>query len=210
MKLNAQSFRWVLASIIILAVALSSAAFYIALGSLKAFSSETTSLNQESSLADAKIDSLDAATTYIDQHPDALQQVRSITSNQEKFQYQDDIIQNISNMADSSNLTIERIVFNDTASPEVGTIEGTAQQATPGETTVSDTSVVIPGFSPRTAQIELTDSSYQDLLNFMYKVENNTLKMYIANLSLSSDSTGSRKITKPTFELTIFVKDGKG
>ena len=199
MKLNAQSFRWILLSALILLLVLGAVAFQFAFTQLQSFSSTTQDINAKNASTDAKIQSLGSAIKYIEDNSSAAEKAKKITTTQKKYAYQDAIVQSIYDMANESNVGVDTIKFTDQT--------GTSSAAPAASQATTPTISAPSGYTTKNAQISLDDSSYQNLLRFIYKVEHNDLKMYVGSLSLVAKETGSHTIQAPSFTLTVFVKN---
>lgn len=209
MKLTASKYRWVLLLALILLFVGSASGFYYINKQLMSFNSETAKLSASAEDATNQLGELNKAIDYINTHQLAEDRAKSITADSAQYEYQDVLIKNIRDLASSSNLFVEKIEFLDSEAAGAAT----AAPATPGAAIAPADSVA--GFDTKTARVQFRseiskDPYYQQILDLMYKIENNDLKMHIDQLELSSTSVNSRNVNITDLTISVYVKQSGG
>lgn len=204
MSLNARKLRWILLAVLLLLFIGGSYGFYYVYSQLTAYNKSTAELSAQADLTDSKIKRIEEAYTFLKNHKKSEERAKTIAATTDGYQYQDEIIKNIRDLAASSKLTVKTIEFTDDSSATSAATPQTLAKKSPSES--------IPGFTIKKATVSFAPTSlaanpsYQQILDFMYKIENNDLKMHISSLRLSSLGIGSRDIEMSNLTIGVYVK----
>jgi hypothetical protein len=205
-SLNALTLRWILLGIIILLLAAGSVGFYYAYKQMMVYNQDTLSKNAEADSTDKTIQQIESAVAYIEENEDAIKKSDSTVANSKKYQYQDQVIKDIRNIASDSHLIVNRIDFavNDSAQ--------TGVSAAPAGTAPS--SDKIPGITTATATVSFSPQSgtrlyYQYILDFLYKIEQNNTKLHTSNIDLKAPQVSSKTIDLRQLTIDVYIKEGK-
>ncbi len=219
--LTATRLRWVLLAVLLLTLGASIAGFYFFHKTLSGYTAETAEKNASIESTDATIAQIEEGKKYITEHETSQKRAETIVAESQFYRYQDQIIDNIQKLAKSSKLKVDKIQFvkpgEQAASGSTAPSSGSASAATggtaaAGAATASDS---IPGFEIAKAEITFSpqgsgDPYYQYILDFMYKLEHNSLRMHTSVIELSAKSINSKKVTISTLSIGVYLKQGGG
>jgi len=214
-KMNAQLFRIVLVLCLIALIGLGSAGFYFVQNLLRTKSQEISKLNSEASASEEKLSALSKMKVYLDEHKSSQDKAEHIVAESKKYKYQNDIIDSLSKIAAESGINIVSYTFVEGASaaPTAGTTPapgpatsptspaGNADSATP-VSTLKSKSVTAAIKSP---------VPYKNLITFIRKIEGNSKKMQISNVSISrsaadSKQANSQAVSSDSFLIEVYVR----
>ena len=219
-KITARSLRWIFLAIIIVLVAAGSFGFYFAFSKLSQYNQETIAKNTEANGTDKTIGSIENAIAYINENKSDIDKSKDITADTTNYQYQDQIIKDIRRIASSSHLVVDSISFasGGEGSGAAGAAAPTA--ATPEAATPSDgatagagsTTPAATGVTKQTATVTFSPQAntklyYQYILDFLYKIQQNSTKFYTADLSLTSSDKNSETVDLETLTIDVYVKE---
>lgn len=203
--LNARSLRFVLLAILLLVLALGVTVFSYSYSLLKKYTAETSALNARAEVSDINVRNLRKLQAYLASNADEVHRAHDIVAESKMYQYQDDIIRDISSYAAQSGLTIVSYVFTPTASASgdpAAESSGTAQQTTPASQ--------VGGAKSTTAQISIKSPvEYSKLLQFIQRIENNPMKMQIGSVAMSRAVTTDQKpgfVSADTFTIEVYIR----
>lgn len=124
---------------------------------------------------------------------DVAERASSIVADSQSYQYQDQIIKDLTDYATRSGITITNFDFGTTKSTTTGTPSPTPTEQTPAG--VKSTSVSITLKNP---------VSYEKILRFIHSIEQNLTKMQISKVGLSKESGGN--ITSDALTIEVYVR----
>jgi|GEM_PF-3487710 len=220
-KITARSLRWIFLAIIIVLVAAGASGFYFVYSKLSQYNQETIAKNTEANGTDKTIGSIESAIAYINENKSDIDKSKDITADTTNYQYQDQIIKDIRRIASSSHLVVDSISFA-SGGEGSGAAAGAAAPttATPGAATPSDgaaagagnTTPAATGVTKQTATVTFSPQAntklyYQYILDFLYKIQQNSTKFYTADLSLTSSDKNSETVDLETLTIDVYVKE---
>ncbi len=126
---------------------------------------------------------------------DVVERTRSIVADSQSYQYQNQIITDLSDYAKRSNIEITNLDFS------------AATQSSTTPKTPSALTVPIPnGVKSTSVSVTLKNPvNYDNLLRFIYAIEQNLTKMQVSKVGLSKDSTGNG-ITSDLLTIEVYVR----
>lgn len=175
-------------------------------GTLEKYADEISTVSSEAESTQSRVQQLQKTEIELKKHSVAIDRAARIVAESKSYQYQNQIINDITNYAERADVSITSFTFGDasnaptapvappTAAPPVANPQGPATAgAAPKSTTVT---------------INLGDSvPYENLLNFLTMIEKNLTKMQIANVSLSKSSDGdANEVALQSLNLEVYVK----
>lgn len=212
MILHVKSLRWIFIGSILSIIVIASIAFYFSYKQLDAYNKQTVAKNIEADGTDSKIQQIDEAVSYINENKTDIDKAATITANGSNYQYQDQIIADIRNIASASHLKVNSISFSDAASSPAGGAPSPTT-ATPSTGAVPLAAGAISGVKKQTATVSFSPKQggklyYQYLLDFLYKIQQNSTKFHTADVSLSTSSKNNQTVDLETLSIEVYVKDG--
>ncbi len=198
--LTASSARIVLALFLLIILAAMVAGSYFAYSFLSITSKEVADMQTEASAVDMKIQNLLKLKDQLEKNPVATKKAEQIVAESKSYQYQNQIINDLSIYAAKANVPIQSFTFQDSSSTSSAKSSSSSSQTT----TKKPTSV--SGVKSITVSIQLGDKvPYNNLLHFLYLVENNVTRMQISGVSISRGEQRG-EVSAQSLELGVYVR----
>ncbi|HEU5121483.1 MAG TPA: hypothetical protein VFT59_01445, partial [Candidatus Saccharimonadales bacterium] len=155
---------------------------------------ETGKKQAEALASQSDVQTLQQIQAQLLEDESIVERARSIVADSQSYQYQDQIIKDITDYATRAGIGISNIDFSatTTAAPS-----GTAsqQQTAPAPTGVKSSSVSVTIKNP---------VDYNALLRFIHSIEQNLTKMQISGVGISKETTGN--VTSDALVIEVFVR----
>jgi hypothetical protein len=150
----------------------------------------------DASASQNNFQTLQSIQHQLEEKKDVVERARSIVADSQSYQYQDQIITDLSDYAKRSNIEITNMDFS--AATQAGAAPKTTPSAltAPTPTGVKSTSVSVTLKNP---------VNYNNLLQFIYAIEQNLTKMQVSKVGLSKDATGGG-ITSDLLTIEVYVR----
>lgn len=196
--LTATALRLVLIVSMFIIAALGAVGFLFVTDGLRETATNVSQTIAEANASQNNVQTLQQIQTKLAQDKDAVERARSIVAESQSYQYQDQIIRDLTDYANRSSIGITNIEFGETKSTS-STQSGTAGQNTQQSPTPS-------GVNSKTVTITLQNPvDYNSLLRFIHAIEQNLTKMQISAVGVSKDST-TGKVTSQTLAIEVYVR----
>lgn len=196
--LTASSARIVLALFLLIILAAMVAGSYFAYSFLSTTSKEVADMQTEASAVDMKIQNLLKLKDQLEKNPVATKKAEQIVADSKSYQYQNQIVNDLSIYAGKANVPIQSFTFQD------GSTSAKSSSSSSQTTTKKPTSV--NGVKSITVSIQLGDKvPYNNLLHFLYLVENNVTRMQISGVSISRGEQRG-EVSAQSLELGVYVR----
>lgn len=195
--LTASVFRLILIVSMFIIAALGIAGFLFVADGLRETATNVSQTVAEANASQNNVQVLQQIQTKLAEDKDAVERARSIVAESQSYQYQDQIIKDLTDYANQSSIGITNIDFGATKSSS--TQSGTAGQNTQQQTSAPS------GVNSKTVTITLQNPvDYTGLLRFIHAIEQNLTKMQISAVGISKDPTG--KVTSETLAIEVYVR----
>ncbi len=207
MKLTAPILRIILLVVLALTLVIGGLGFYTLRQIMSNYAKETSSLNSQASASDQNIQSLQKLQAYLDSHKDDISKVNQVVADSKEYQYQNDIINDLTAFANQSGVSITSFTFTS------GT--GTSATSTPTPTAGTGTSKTTTEAAPAASSLKSTTVSvaitnpvdYNSLLAFINHVEQNLTKMQVSSVNLTHDpGKGKNEVSSDVFNIVVYVR----
>lgn len=196
--LTASSARIVLALFLLIILAAMVAGSYFAYSFLSTTSKEVADMQTEASAVDMKIQNLLKLKDQLEKNPVATKKAEQIVADSKSYQYQNQIVNDLSIYAGKANIPIQSFTFQD------GSTSSKSSSSSSQTTAKKPTSV--SGVKSITVSIQLGDKvPYNNLLHFLYLVENNVTRMQISGVSISRGEQRG-EVSAQSLELGVYVR----
>lgn len=193
--LTATSLRIILVISLFLIAVLSVIGFSLAADGLTSAAVVTSESVGKANNSRDNIQMLQQLQVELERNKQAAERAKSIVAESKSYQYQDQIIQDLTNYANRAGLAITNIDFGSTTSTSVPA-PGATQ--TPAKT-------VPAGINSTPVSISLKNPiDYTNLLRFLYSIEQNLTKMQISRVGFSKQETGG--VTSDSLTIEVFVR----
>ncbi len=197
--LTASSARIVLALFLLIILAAMVAGSYFAYSFLSTTSKEVADMQTEASAVDMKIQNLLKLKDQLEKNPVATKKAEQIVADSKSYQYQNQIINDLSIYAAKANVPIQSFTFQDSSTSSAKSSSSSSQTTTKKPTSVN-------GVKSITVSIQLGDKvPYNNLLHFLHLVENNVTRMQISGVSISRGEQRG-EISAQSLELGVYVR----
>ena len=192
--LHATTLRLVLIVALFLIAIIATGIFILVTDRLRDTATEASHILAQANNSQNDIQTLQRVEDELKKNKDVAERASSIVADSQSYQYQDQIIKDLTDYATKSGITITNFDFGTTKSAN-----SSAPSPTPGEvqapTGIKSTSVSITLKNP---------VSYEGMLRFIHSIEQNLTKMQISKIGLSKEA-GSR-VTSDALTIEVYVR----
>ena len=197
--LTASSARIVLALFLLIILAAMVAGSYFAYSFLSTTSKEVADMQTEASAVDMKIQNLLKLKDQLEKNPVATKKAEQIVAESKSYQYQNQIINDLSIYAAKANVPIQSFTFQDSSTSSAKSSSSSSQTTTKKPTSVNGVKSIM-------VSIQLGDKvPYNNLLHFLHLVENNVTRMQISGVSISRGEQRG-EVSAQSLELGVYVR----
>lgn len=210
---TATRMRMVLIGALTLVLLVMSAGFYLAYSALKTTAVNIADVQSAAASADADLRNLVKLESDMKRYADVVEKTQNIVSDSIKYMYQDQIIKDMTAMAGNAGVTVTAFDFgtssadgtaNSGTAPPTATIPAPGADGSTDVTTTPETTEAAPAIQSIFISISLRDTTYENLLRFIYLIENNVSRMQISQLTLSPGTNGMVSID--ALEVEMYVR----
>ena len=187
--------------------------FYFAYTSLRSVATEVSATQTEAQDADTKLQHLMSLEDQLKKHSSTVDKAQQIVAQSQSYQYQNQILEDMKLVASRAGLGVTSITFQEaTASGEASAGNTTAQAngSTPSGSTGGTNPSAAASIKSTNITVQLSGNpSYEQLLHFVYLIEQNVTRMQIASLSLSGSSGSSESGASggsQTLNIEVYVR----
>lgn len=207
LSVNARNLRFLLIGLVIVIAGIGISGFMFSYSILKQYTLETSELNAQAELSSTNVMNLRRVKQYLDDHKEEVQRARDIVAESKQYQYQDDIVRDISTYASQSGVAITAFSFSSGSGAASAPTAGAAQPATQSAGLPATQS--ISGLKATTADITIRSPvGYTNILNFIRRIERSPMKMQIASVSLSKADTATdvNSVATQSFTIEVYIR----
>lgn len=207
MKLTAPILRIILLVVLALTLVIGGFGFYLIRQVMSDYAKETSSLNSQASASDQNIRSLQNLQSYLDSHKDDISKVNQVVADSKQYQYQNDIINDLTAFASQSGVSITSFTFTSNASAAATT--SPAPAATGGTTKpATDAAPAASSLKSTMVSVAITNPvDYNNLLAFINHIEQNLTKMQVSSVNLTHDpGKGKNEVSSDVFNIEVYVR----
>ena len=204
---SAVTMRIVLVVVLLLILALMSGGFYVAYSSLRTTAEEVAKTQSEAQVSDARVQNLISLERQLKQHTYAIDRAKQIVAESKSYQYQNQIITDLTHYATQAGVSITSFTFEGDAPVTNSGAAQTTTPATEGATDDATQSATPTGnFKSTQVSIQLGETvSYQNLLPFLYLIEQNLTRMQVAAVSMTKGEAADA-VTAQTLNLEVYIR----
>lgn len=178
--------HWGLYALIVLLMAVIGFGVYTTHQKLSAYVIEVDHLKIDSELNQQGLENARNLRRALDENKDSAARAAAIVADTKYYEYQDQIVQDISSYASAANLTVLGFDFSTSGKGSTTSIKGI-------KTVVATISLKSP-------------VRYTDYLRFLKLIERNLTKMQVTQLDISNDLKEAGTISSPVVTLEVFVR----
>ncbi|OYX42124.1 hypothetical protein B7Y94_04100 [Candidatus Saccharibacteria bacterium 32-49-12] len=209
---TAVTMRNTLAVVLLITLLAMAGGFYLAHSYLEDVATEVSKIQSDAASSDAKLQYLTSLEGQLSNQTEAIQKAEQIVAESQRYQYQNQIIEDLSSYAAQSGITISGFTFQDsnsassTPAPAVTTPPAATDSGE--EATGQAPAVAAPAQTAKSVNVSVQlggSVAYVNLLNFIYLIEQNLTQMQISQLNLSPGESPSTVSTQ-TLDIEVYVK----
>lgn len=206
--MNARKMRVILSLTLVVVIAAVAGGFLYAHKNLTSYATAISQLNADAATGDQSIATLKRVEARLQQEQGTRIAAKSIITDSNTFA--ETVVADVTKIALESGVTITTLEYVDT--PAAGTAAPTAPTATtpppsttPSTPTSAPTAGVPAGVTKKSISVTIqTPVNYQNLMNFISRIEANQLKLQIASLSLTGGANG--QVETQLFSIGAYVR----
>jgi hypothetical protein len=187
--------RAILAGALLLTIATGIGVFVFGQQQLSAVAEETRKSTTDAESSSNELQALTTLKNRLKEQDKDVERAAKIVSTTKNYSYQDQVVQDLVNYANTSGVVIKSIDFsaNNSSAASKSTNAATITKAPTGTKSISATVTLN------------TPVAYDSLRDFIYRIEKNLFQMQISNLTLSSNKdTGG--IVVDALTVTAYVR----
>lgn len=176
------------------------ATFLFLQSQLKSLALETSKANSEANLSKGDLARLKELSEYLEKEKAAVNRVKNIVADTQSYQYQDQIIQDITLYAQKSGISVTGVNFQSSGQPATTTTSGgtTAQQQPAATTSEANfTTAIINIKNP---------VQYRSVMQFLYYLENNLTRMQVTEVSLTKGDGSGQDVSINPLSVKVYTK----
>ena len=194
--LNASVARIIMALLLLVILAAMVGSVIVAYSFLSKTSDDVGKLQTEVISIESKIQNLLALKSQLDKNSEIAKKAKNIVSESKMYQYQNQIIQDLSTYADRAGIPIRSFTFQS---------ESTATKSTPS-TSKKPTGVAPAGVKSTFVSIQLGENiDYVRFLHFLDLIEKNVTRMQLSGISISR-GVNNNELLVQALEVKVYTR----
>ena len=169
---------------------------------LQGTAGEVSKIQTEAKAVDAKVQNLARLEKEMEKYKDSVAKARQLVAETQQYQYQNQIINDLTTYANQSGVGIAGFTFT---SGSAGAKSNSGSSGTSG-TNNSSGSNSAAGPKSMKVSVRLNEKTdYMALLRFMHLIEQNLTRMQIASVSMSK-AEGAGQVNTQTLDVEVYVR----
>lgn len=194
--MTATKLRLILSLCLVAVLGIGVAGFTIISGKLNEFAADVSTVAGQASASQNNIAVLQQLERELAQNRPAFDKASNIVAESKSYQYQDQVINDITNYGNISRVGIKSFTFD-------GSLP--AASSSPSPATTPSPAAAPAGLKSSTVTIALDQSvGFDNLLQFVRLIEQNLTKMQVAKLSLARADNGA--VTGQSLTIEVYIK----
>lgn len=202
-KINAKSMRVILSLGLVILLSAVGTGFYFVYQQVNNLAEQTAIKQTEADSIDRKVTYLQGLKKELNEQSENITKAQKIVAETKDYQYQNQIISDLSRIAMASNVQIQSYTFNnESAASTSGEATATAQPAqTPGDTSPKST------INSTEVSIKLGDGiEFKNYLTFISLIERNITRMQISDVSITRNEENPNLINSQEINIKVYTR----
>lgn len=207
-NLTPTRLRLILIGCMVALVALSVVVFMIGYKQLSDYSASARTVAAQAQASNSSLQNLVAVKKELETDKDIVERASQIVAESKSYLYQDQIIQDINNIASASGITITNISFGDSGSPTSSGTPAAASTTTP-TANPGASAATAAGVKTTTATVTVKNPvGYDNMLSFIHAIESSLFKMRISQITLSkpTDAKNPNDVTTDALTIEVYIR----
>ena len=169
---------------------------------LQGTAEEVSKIQTEAKAVDAKVQNLARLEKEMEKYKDSVAKARQLVAETQQYQYQNQIINDLTTYANQSGVGIAGFTFT---SGSAGAKSNSGSSGTSGTNNSSGSNSAVGPKSMKVSVRLNEKTDYMALLRFMHLIEQNLTRMQIASVSMSK-TEGTGQVNTQTLEVEVYVR----
>lgn len=175
--------------------------FWLYFSMLSGYAEQVSKDTAEASVSEQDISRLEQLKVKLDDDSVAINRTKNIVADSKSYQYQNQIINDLSVYAKSANIAISSFSF-DSATQESG---AAAPAAAPTATATAP--LVADGLKMTTVTVTLKNpTDYKAIMRFIHSIESNLTKMQLSGISIAQAPESKDKVTTNPLTIQVYTR----
>lgn len=163
---------------------------------LKQLALDVRKANNAATVSKEDLSRLKNLRSYLEKEKDTIDKTKKIVADSSSYQYQDQVINDISNYSTRSGVVVTGVNFDE----QVNNSGTAGNSAIPNPTPTN-------GAKFATATINIKSPvNYRNAMQFLYYLENNLTKLQVTSVSMSKASKAGQEVTINPLTLKVYIK----
>lgn len=196
-SLSPTNLRIVLIATIVLLVLVIGAGFWLFRTQMVSYAESVSKAAAEANVSANDVQNLQKLETELKDDQVAINRTKSIVADSESYQYQNQIIQDLTRYAKAAGVTITGYVFTSDGAAPGGAVAAPVANNGGAPAGLKTTSVSITPKSP---------VNYKSFMQFIHSIELNLTKMQLTGISLSKSPDGAEMVAVNPLTIEVYTK----
>lgn len=175
------------------------ATFLFLQSQLKSLAVDVTRANSEANISKDDLKRLKELSEYLEKEKVAVNRVKNIVADSQSYQYQDQIINDITLYAQKSGISVTGVNFQSSGQATAVAPGSAATPQQPGAASGG------PNFT--TAIINIKNPvQYSSIMQFLYYLEKNLTRMQVTEVSLTKSGSNGQDVSINPLSVKVYIK----
>ena len=202
---DAVTMRIILVVVLIAILLLMGGGFYLAYTSLEKTAKEVSEVQTQAQTSDAKLQNLALLEKQLKENSIAVDRAKQIVADSQSYQYQNQIINDLTYYANQAHISITSFTFQDSTAAASSSSSSTSSSSTSSTNSTLPASTV-NGVKSTQVAIQLGgDVAYQDFLHFLYLIEQNLTRMQVADVTMSKGDDPNT-VSAQSLNIEVYIR----
>lgn len=202
---DAVTMRIILVVVLIAILLLMGGGFYLAYTSLKKTAKEVSEVQTQAQTSDAKLQNLALLEKQLKENSVAVDRAKQIVADSQSYQYQNQIINDLTYYANQAHISITSFTFQDSTAAASSSSSSTSSSSTSSTNSTLPASTV-NGVKSTQVAIQLGGNvAYQDFLHFLYLIEQNLTRMQVADVTMSKGDDPNT-VSAQSLNIEVYIR----
>ena len=202
---DAVTMRIILVVVLIAILLLMGGGFYLAYTSLEKTAKEVSEVQTQAQTSDAKLQNLALLEKQLKENSVAVDRAKQIVADSQSYQYQNQIINDLTYYANQAHISITSFTFQDSTATASSSSSSTSSSSTSSTNSTLPASTV-NGVKSTQVAIQLGGNvAYQDFLHFLYLIEQNLTRMQVADVTMSKGDDPNT-VSAQSLNIEVYIR----
>ena len=202
---DAVTMRIILVVVLIAILLLMGGGFYLAYTSLEKTAKEVSEVQTQAQTSDAKLQNLALLEKQLKENSIAVDRAKQIVADSQSYQYQNQIINDLTYYANQAHISITSFTFQDSTAAASSSSSSTSSSSTSSTNSTLPASTV-NGVKSTQVSIQLGGNvAYQDFLHFLYLIEQNLTRMQVADVTMSKGDDPNT-VSAQSLNIEVYIR----